>query len=224
VRLVLQHAKEWEKCLKELPQFPSFRGDTWAVVPSPRPFLNHDQWTKVRDLGKQLLGAHPVHHRCGLAGKLKEIRDHVLEVGNLSVDARNLGQPIRLVRQALAQEACVKLKPAQRIAHLVRDARQHHLHAFVARQQCHPHVVEARSQQANLIAGLDRDLALEIALTDALGRAGQPLEGPSHSARQPCGQRRDDAHAQQATPQQPSVAPSHVMALLRNLLPLRAAA
>src|ERR1035437_8417749 len=31
VRLVLQHAKEWEKCLKELPQFPSFRGDTWAV-------------------------------------------------------------------------------------------------------------------------------------------------------------------------------------------------
>jgi hypothetical protein len=52
VRLVLQHAKEWEKCIKELPQFPSFRGDAWAVVPSPRPFLDHDQWTKVRDLAK----------------------------------------------------------------------------------------------------------------------------------------------------------------------------
>ena len=53
VRLVLSHAKEWEKCLKEVPQFPSFRGDTWAVVPSPRPFLNYDQWTKVRDLAKE---------------------------------------------------------------------------------------------------------------------------------------------------------------------------
>lgn len=53
VRLVLQHAKEWEKCLKELPQFPSFRGDAWAVIPSPRPFLNHTQWTKVRNLAKE---------------------------------------------------------------------------------------------------------------------------------------------------------------------------
>lgn len=52
VRLVLQHAKEWEKCLDELPEFPSFRGDAWAVVPSPRPFLNHEQWTTVRDLAK----------------------------------------------------------------------------------------------------------------------------------------------------------------------------
>ena len=53
VRLVLQHAKEWEKCLDELPEFPSFRGDAWAVLPSPRPFLNHEQWTKVRDLAKE---------------------------------------------------------------------------------------------------------------------------------------------------------------------------
>lgn len=52
VRQVLQHAKEWEKCLDELPEFPSFRGDAWAVVPSPRPFLNHEQWTQVRDLAK----------------------------------------------------------------------------------------------------------------------------------------------------------------------------
>jgi integrase len=52
VRLVLQHAKEWEKCLDELPEFPSFRGDAWAVLPSPRPFLSHEQWTKVRELAK----------------------------------------------------------------------------------------------------------------------------------------------------------------------------
>lgn len=53
VRLVLRHAKEWEKCLDELPQFPSFRGDTWSVVPSPRPFLNLEQWQTLRDLAKE---------------------------------------------------------------------------------------------------------------------------------------------------------------------------
>lgn len=50
---MLQHAKEWEKCIKELPQFPSFRGDAWAVIPSPRPFLSHEQWTKLRDLAME---------------------------------------------------------------------------------------------------------------------------------------------------------------------------
>lgn len=53
VRLVLRFAKEWEKCLDDLPEFPSFRGKAWAVVPSPRPFLDYDQWTKVRDLAKE---------------------------------------------------------------------------------------------------------------------------------------------------------------------------
>jgi integrase len=52
VRLVLRHAKSIEKCLDELPEFPSFRGEAWEVVPSPRPFLDHDQWVKLRNLGK----------------------------------------------------------------------------------------------------------------------------------------------------------------------------
>ena len=53
VRLVLRHAKSIEKCLDELPEFPSFRGGAWEVVPSPRPFLDYSQWVKVRDLAKQ---------------------------------------------------------------------------------------------------------------------------------------------------------------------------
>jgi hypothetical protein len=52
IRLVLRHAKHIEKCLDDLPEFPSFRGQAWEVVPSPRPFLDYDQWVKVRDLAK----------------------------------------------------------------------------------------------------------------------------------------------------------------------------
>jgi hypothetical protein len=52
VRLVLRHANQIEKCLDEMPEFPSFRGEAWEVTPSPRPFLDHDQWVKVRKLGK----------------------------------------------------------------------------------------------------------------------------------------------------------------------------
>jgi hypothetical protein len=52
VRLVLRYAKHIEKVLDELPEFPSFRGEAWQVVPSPRPFLNHEQWVAVRKLGK----------------------------------------------------------------------------------------------------------------------------------------------------------------------------
>lgn len=52
VRLTLRYANQIEKCLDELPQFPSFRGEAWEVIPSPRPFLDHDQWVKVRKLGK----------------------------------------------------------------------------------------------------------------------------------------------------------------------------
>jgi integrase len=52
IRLVLRYAKEWDKCLDELPQFPSFRGEKWTCSPSPRPFLNRAQWRKVRALAK----------------------------------------------------------------------------------------------------------------------------------------------------------------------------
>jgi hypothetical protein len=27
-----------------MPEFPSFRGEAWEVVPSPRPFRDHEQW------------------------------------------------------------------------------------------------------------------------------------------------------------------------------------
>ena len=52
VRLTLRYAKQIEKCLDELPEFPSFRGEAWEVMPIPRPFLDHEQWVKVRKLGK----------------------------------------------------------------------------------------------------------------------------------------------------------------------------
>jgi len=52
VRLVLRYAKYIEKVLGDLPEFPSFRGEAWQVVPSPRPFLNYDQWVALRKLGK----------------------------------------------------------------------------------------------------------------------------------------------------------------------------
>ena len=52
VRLVLKHAKNIEKNLSDLPEFPSFRGEAWEVIPSPRPFLDHEQWVRLRKLGK----------------------------------------------------------------------------------------------------------------------------------------------------------------------------
>ncbi len=52
VRLVLKYAKNIKKNLSDLPEFPSFRGEAWEVTPSPRPFLDHDQWVKVRKLAK----------------------------------------------------------------------------------------------------------------------------------------------------------------------------
>ena len=52
VRLVLRYAKSIERVLDDLPEFPSFRGEAWQVVPSPRPFLNHEQWVTVRKLAK----------------------------------------------------------------------------------------------------------------------------------------------------------------------------
>ena len=48
VRLVLHHAVQWLKCITAIPQFPSFRGRNWKVVSNPRPFLNYEQWKRVR--------------------------------------------------------------------------------------------------------------------------------------------------------------------------------
>ncbi len=63
VRLVLRHAKFIEKVLGELPEFPSFRGQAWEVVPNPRPFLDHDQWVKVRNLAKKRIGEPDINPR-----------------------------------------------------------------------------------------------------------------------------------------------------------------
>lgn len=53
VRLVLRHAKEWMACGNEIPQFPSFRGREWKVVPNLRPHLCYADWKKVRALAKE---------------------------------------------------------------------------------------------------------------------------------------------------------------------------
>src|SRR5438876_8073309 len=68
IRLVLRHARNIEKCLDELPEFPAFRGQAWEIVPSPRPFLDHEQWVAVRKLAKARIaepGLNPrsVRHR-----------------------------------------------------------------------------------------------------------------------------------------------------------------
>src|SRR6202165_4804696 len=47
-RLTMRPLQQIEKCLDELPEFPSFRGEAWEVTPNPRPFLDHEQWAKVR--------------------------------------------------------------------------------------------------------------------------------------------------------------------------------
>jgi integrase len=56
-------AKYIEECLDELPEFPSFRGEAWEVVPSPRPFLDHEQWVKLRKLAKARIGGADLNPR-----------------------------------------------------------------------------------------------------------------------------------------------------------------
>ena len=62
-RLVLRHAKSIEKCLDELPEFPSFRGQAWEVVPSPRPFLTYEQWVKLRNFAKSRIAEPELNSR-----------------------------------------------------------------------------------------------------------------------------------------------------------------
>jgi integrase len=52
VSLVLRYAKNIEKAIDDLPEFPSFRGQAWEIIPAPRPFLDHEQWVKLRKLAK----------------------------------------------------------------------------------------------------------------------------------------------------------------------------
>lgn len=81
VRLVLRHAKQIEKCLDELPEFPSFRGEAWEVIPSPRPFLDHEQWVRLRKLGKARI------HEPGLNPRTKKQRQELYWFLLMSVGA-----------------------------------------------------------------------------------------------------------------------------------------
>jgi integrase len=52
VSLVLRHAKA-RKFLRELPAFPTFRDRAYQIVPSPRPFLDGNQYKTLHQLAKQ---------------------------------------------------------------------------------------------------------------------------------------------------------------------------
>ena len=75
------------------------------------------------------------------------------------------------------------------------DPGQHHLHALVARAQGGAHLVEARGQLADLVAGLNRHRTRKIALANALGGGGQTFEWTGHAPGEPRRQRHDKAEA-----------------------------
>jgi integrase len=52
VSAVLRHAKNIEKCLPELPAFPTFEG-TFSIEKRGRPYLDDGQYKKLRELAKQ---------------------------------------------------------------------------------------------------------------------------------------------------------------------------
>ena len=85
--------------------------------------------------------------------------------------------------EIVAQQARVQLDAAERVAHLVRDAGQHHLHALVARAQLLAHLLHRVGDEADLVVGLAAHGAVEIAAAHALGGARQPADGPREQAR-----------------------------------------
>ena len=97
------------------------------------------------------------------AGELQELVDHRLQVTDLALDPVHLLQPLRLPAERVAQQPRVELEPPQRIANLVRDAGQHHLHPFVARLERGARLLESLGQQTDLVARLDRHRRVEIA-------------------------------------------------------------
>jgi hypothetical protein len=48
IRLVLKHARDRDRTLKELPVFPEFEGRVWSVPKNRRPFFPPKVWTKVK--------------------------------------------------------------------------------------------------------------------------------------------------------------------------------
>lgn len=63
VSLVCRHAKEWMKCLDALPEFPSFRGRLWKIKANRRPFLDVEQWRRVRQRAKDRMNEEGLNPR-----------------------------------------------------------------------------------------------------------------------------------------------------------------
>jgi hypothetical protein len=50
IRLVLKYAVERERCLKQLPAFPSFAQQKWKIVPTPRPFFPKAEYDRLKSV------------------------------------------------------------------------------------------------------------------------------------------------------------------------------
>ena len=127
-------------------------------------------------------------------------------MADLAVDARDLVETLGLTGERLAQQPRVKLEPAERIAHLVRDTGQHHLHALVARAQRRPRLLQRLRQHADLVAV---SIGMRPSRSPGPRRSAslrQARDGSGDAARQPDGQQqdgeqRDDAGADHRSPQ-----------------------
>lgn len=63
LRLVLRHAVERMKVLKELPTFPSFDGREWAVEKKQRPFFTYEEWQILRTRAKRRMDEEGLNSR-----------------------------------------------------------------------------------------------------------------------------------------------------------------
>jgi integrase len=74
IRLVMQHAKEMDKTLDALPQFPSFKGRAWKVKATMRPFLPYPVWKQVRETAKARIHERPNTTNRGNADRIRQNR------------------------------------------------------------------------------------------------------------------------------------------------------
>ncbi len=100
----------------------------------------------------------------------------------------------------------------------MRNPRQHHLHALVARPQRGPHLVQASRQIANLVPGLDRHRAGQIAAPNPFRGARQTGQRSGHPARKPRRQHRDEDRAHATARRQPATKPGQLSEILRAAL------
>jgi hypothetical protein len=74
LRLVMRHAKERDKLIDALPQFPSFKGRLWKDKPNKRPFLPYPVWKQVRDTAKARIHQRPNTTNRGNADRIRQNR------------------------------------------------------------------------------------------------------------------------------------------------------